>query len=261
MTNPAPSITLLSPSSTSVSNTEGDSTTFTATIDQVSDVTWILDGITLYTNTSGTTASYYNNSAKAGTHNLTVVAENANGADQKKWTWTVTEPPAPSITLSSPSFSSVSDIEGNSRTFTVTVDQLADVTWVFDGVTIQTDTSVQTVSYYNSSAHEGVYNITIVAENANGASQNKWTWTVTDPNLYTMQLQKGWNLVSTPLTPGTPDVNTLFGSNSDVILPVYSWNTANKQYYDVSTIEIGKGYWILALKDTQVTLAGTSYSE
>ncbi|MDO9517884.1 MAG: S-layer protein domain-containing protein [Methanosarcinaceae archaeon] len=78
-------------------------------------------------------------------------------------------------------------------------------------------------------------------------------------DFYTMQLQRGWNLVSTPLTPDTPNVNTLFDSNSDVILPIYSWNTANKQYYDVSTIEISKGYWILALNDTQVTFAGTPY--
>lgn len=74
-----------------------------------------------------------------------------------------------------------------------------------------------------------------------------------------MQLLKGWNMVSTPITPDTPDVNALFDSNNDVILPIYSWNTASKQYYDVSTIEISKGYWILALNDTQVTFAGTPY--
>ncbi|ABE52543.1 NosD domain-containing protein [Methanococcoides burtonii] len=256
---PAPSITHSSPSSVSISDVEGDSRTFTTTVDQVANVTWILDGNTIQTNTSIQTASYYNNSAKTGTHNLTVFAENTNGTDQKKWTWIVAAPPAPSITLSLPSL--VSDVEGDSRSFTATIDQVANVTWIFDGIILYTNTSVTTAAYYNTSAHEGVYNITIVAENANGASQNKWTWTVTDPNLYTMQLQKGWNLVSTPLTPDTPSVNTLFGSNSDVILPVYSWNTANKQYYDVSTIEISKGYWILALNDTQVTFAGTSYSE
>lgn len=79
---------------------------------------------------------------------------------------------APSITLSSPSSASISDVEGDSRTFTATVDQVADVTWIFDGVALYTNTSVQTASYYNNSAHEGVYNITIVAENANGISQS-----------------------------------------------------------------------------------------
>ncbi len=255
--NSTPSITLSSPSS-SFSNTEGDSATFTITIDQVSNVTWILDGNTIQMNTSVTTASYYNNSAQLGTHNLTIVAENVNGTSQNKWIWTVVAPPAPSITLSSPS--SVSDVESDSRTFTATIDQVANVTWIFDGVILYTNTSVTTASYYNTSAHEGVYNITIIAENTNGTDQNKWTWTVTTPNTYTMQLQKGWNLVSTPLTPDTPNVNTLFDSNSDVILPIYSWNTANKQYYDVSTIEISKGYWILALNDTQVTFTGTPYS-
>jgi hypothetical protein len=259
-----------------------------------------------------------------------VFAENANGTDQKQWTWTVTEPPAPSIILSLPSSSSVSDVEDNSRTFTATVDQVADVTWILDGVTLYTNTSVQTASYYNSSAKTGIHNLTVFAENTNGVDQKKWTWSVrvsmpsvydgsitegdgyqinnyvidvTDVfvsantavfkvydkgtlkhdimlgtnesfsfdfegstvqlklrsiadgvlprasvlietdynisdlhtngivsggheyatytgNLYTMQLQKGWNLVSTPLTPDTPDVNTLFGSNSDVILRI-----------------------------------------
>jgi len=256
---PAPSITLSTPSFSSVSDVKGDSRTFTATVDQISDVIWILNGVILYTNTSIQTASYYNSSAQLGTYNLTVVAENVNGTDQKKWMWTVTAPPAPSISLSSPSSPSVSNFEGDSATFIATVDQIANVIWVFNGVTLYTNTSVTTALYYNSSAHEGVYNITVIAENTNGMDQKKWTWTVTNPNLYTMQLRKGWNLVSTPMTPDTPDVNALFGSNSDVILPVYSWNTINKQYYGVSTIEISKGYWILALNDTQVRFAGTPY--
>jgi len=473
----APSITLLSPSAISILEIVGDSRTFTVNVDQVSNVTWVLNGNIIQTNTSVTTASYYNNSAQSGTHNLTVVAENANGTDQKKWTWYVggasltlkngetkklyegysfivqqidvdgekiwftiekdgielesrvissddtfsysrtidgsshlilqgilkevfqgmttsiaiidnlyqfsetdgsiliggsddLDNIYPTITLSSPSSSSFTENTGDSRTFIVNVSQVANVTWIIDGNIIQTNASVTTASYYNSSAQEGVHNVTVVAENTNGTDQKQWTWSVGVPmssvydgsitegdgyqinnyvidvtdvfisantavfkvydkgilksdtmlsindsfsfdfegstvqltlrstisgvlsrasvlietdynisdlhtngivsggheyatyidNTYTMQLQKGWNLVSTPLIPDTPDVNTLFDSNSDVILPVYSWNTANKQYYDVSTIEISKGYWILALNDTQITFAGTPYS-
>jgi len=254
---PGPSITLSSPSSSSVSTLVGNSATFISTVDQVANVTWILDGVTLYTNTSVQTASYYNSSGQLGTHNLTVVAINVNGTDQKKWTWTVTVPAAASITLSSPSSSSVSNIKGDSRTFTAIVNQVATVTWILDGITIQTNTSIMTASYHNSSAQPGVHNLTVAAVNANGADQKKWTWTVTDPAIYTMQLLKGWNLVSIPITPDTPDTTAVFGSNSDVILPIYTWNTASRQYYDSSTIEIAKGYWVLALNDTQVIITGT----
>jgi len=79
------------------------------------------------------------------------------------------------------------------------------------------------------------------------------------PYSYTMTLLQGWNLVSTPIIPDYPDVDTIFGSNEDVLIPVYTWSTTNKQYYEVSEIELGKGYWVLALNDTQVIFSGTPY--
>ena len=362
--SPAPTISLSSPSSALVSNTAGDSRIFTATIDQIANVTWILDGAILHTNTSVTTASYHNSSAQAGVHNLTVVAKNANGTDQKKWTWGVAAPSdistaispmdsgqsvvlspddiriniveinpfyvrinvtsttnptgsirtigtgdtgdflnpidtpsgtikridvsvygdsaamtiysnfeltivdyldapvpetptVPSITSFSPFTLSVSDSTGNPRTFTVTIDQIVNLTWILDGIPLYTNTSATTASYHNSSAQAGVHNVTVVAENVNGTGKKEWAWTVTTPNTYTMTLLKGWNLVSIPITPDTPDTSSVFGSNSDVILPIYEWNTAGRQYYDASTIETGKGYWILALNDTQVVITGT----
>ncbi|WP_445475229.1 NosD domain-containing protein [Methanococcoides methylutens] len=84
-----PVITLLDPSPSSVSDNAGDSRTFTVIIDQIANVTWMLDWFTLYTNVSVQTASYHNSSAKVGVHNLTVIAQNDNGTDQKSWTWTV----------------------------------------------------------------------------------------------------------------------------------------------------------------------------
>ncbi|AKB85842.1 S-layer protein domain-containing protein [Methanococcoides methylutens] len=77
---------------------------------------------------------------------------------------------------------------------------------------------------------------------------------------YTMSLQKGWNLVSTPITPDTPEVTSIFGSNDDILLPVYTWNTASKQYYEAESLEIGTGYWVLVLNDTQVSFTGTPYT-
>jgi len=177
---PAPVVTLSNPPSSPVPNYVGESRTFTATVNQDANVTWILNGNTLFTNTTTQTASYYNSSAQLGVHNLTVIAENANGTDQEKWTWTVTDAPVPVVTLSDPSDSSVPNYVGESRTFTATVNQDANVTWILNDATLFTNTSTQTASYYNSSAQLGTHNLTVFAENANGTDQEKWTWTVTN---------------------------------------------------------------------------------
>ena len=80
------------------------------------------------------------------------------------------------------------------------------------------------------------------------------------PYSYTITLLQGWNLVSTPIIPDDSDVKSIFDSNEDVLTPVYTWNTTDKKYDEVSKIELGKGYWVLALNDTYVTFSGTPYS-
>ena len=93
-----------------------------------------------------------------------------------------------------------------------------------------------------------------------GVSNAQYYTSGPSPYSYTMTLLQDWNLVSTPIEPDYPDVNSIFDSNEDVLIPVYTWSTTNKQYCNVSEIELGKGYWVLALNDTYVTFSGTPYS-
>jgi S-layer protein (TIGR01567 family) len=93
-----------------------------------------------------------------------------------------------------------------------------------------------------------------------GVSNAKYYSPEQSPYSYTMALLQGWNLVSTPIIPDNADVNSIFDSNEEVIVPVYTWSTTNRQYYEVSEIELGKGYWVLALNDTNVAFSGTPYS-
>ena len=93
-----------------------------------------------------------------------------------------------------------------------------------------------------------------------GVSNAQYYTPEQSPYSYMMTLLQGWNLVSTPIIPDNPDVNSIFDSNEDVLIPVYTWSTTNKQYYEVSEIELGKGYWVLALNDTYVKFSGTPYS-
>jgi S-layer protein (TIGR01567 family) len=93
-----------------------------------------------------------------------------------------------------------------------------------------------------------------------GVSNAQYYTSGHSPYSYTMTLLQGWNLVSTPIVPDYPDVDTIYGSNEDVLIPVYTWSTTDKKYDTVDKIELGKGYWVLALNDTQVIFSGTPYS-
>ncbi|MCK4811616.1 MAG: dockerin type I repeat-containing protein, partial [Methanosarcinales archaeon] len=73
----------------------------------------------------------------------------------------------------------VSDEPNATRTFNITVDQTVNVTWYINGTIVQdTNTSVTTASYTNTSAAAGVWNVSAVANNANGTDIQTWIWNV-----------------------------------------------------------------------------------
>ncbi|RLG23700.1 hypothetical protein DRN85_08890, partial [Methanosarcinales archaeon] len=80
---------------------------------------------------------------------------------------------SPKITSFGPS-SPVNDTEGATRTFNITVNQTVNVTWLINGVTVQTNTSVTDASYTNTSASSGLWNVTAVAKNTNGTDMQVW---------------------------------------------------------------------------------------
>ncbi|MBN2487753.1 MAG: right-handed parallel beta-helix repeat-containing protein [Methanosarcinaceae archaeon] len=84
----------------------------------------------------------------------------------------------PGITSTTPSASTVSTYEGTAQTFTVEISQTVNVTWYINGTSVQTDTSVTSASYTNSTAANGTYNITAFAANVNGTDSQTWNWTV-----------------------------------------------------------------------------------
>jgi len=77
----------------------------------------------------------------------------------------------------------VSDSEGATRTFNITVDQPVDVTWRINGTQLQTNASVPaytSCSYTNTSAVAGYWEVTATASNENGSVTQTWWWTVND---------------------------------------------------------------------------------
>ena len=86
-------------------------------------------------------------------------------------------PEAPDVTAFAP-FSPVNDSEGATRTFNITTDQRANVSWLLNETVVQIAENVTEASYTNISATVGIWNITAVATNENGTIKQTWIWTV-----------------------------------------------------------------------------------
>jgi|GEM_PF-111499 len=88
---------------------------------------------------------------------------------------------APEITNFTPEESNVTDMAGGpTRTFTINVNQIVNVSWHINGEEVSSQTSVNTSSYSNASAAPGIWNVTAIASNSNGSDTHMWVWTVTE---------------------------------------------------------------------------------
>lgn len=72
----------------------------------------------------------------------------------------------------------VSDTEGATRVFSITVDQTVDVTWLINGAVVATVAGVTEANYTNTSAATGVWNVSAVVANVNGTDMQTWTWSI-----------------------------------------------------------------------------------
>ena len=172
---PPPAIVSYAPQSP-VIDYEGVARAFNITINQTVDVSWLLNGTEVSTNTSVIEASYTNVSAAIGTWNVSAIVSNPNGADMQEWVWTV-KPGLNIVSYAPPS--PVSDIENATRTFNITIDQIANVCWLLNGTEVSTNTSVIEASYTNASAAIGTWNVSAIASNPSGTDMQEWVWTVT----------------------------------------------------------------------------------
>ncbi len=182
----APKIIGHSPSSP-VSDVVGVRRTFNININRTANVSWYINGTRVQFNESVTAAKYTNTSAARGTWNVSAVAENDIGSDIQKWDWIVTFQSLdgkPKIISSYPEDILIYNNTGESRTFGITLDKIAKVSWyIYDldmnGNKVQTDNDVSGSSYTNTGMPEGVWIVKAVAENAKGSDSKVWVWIVT----------------------------------------------------------------------------------
>ena len=97
------------------------------------------------------------------------------------------------ITAWNPIEAIVNNTEGESRTFNITVNQTADISWQINRTEVQTNESVTEAVYTNTSAVVGIWNVSAIATNTTIGLSDMHTWT--------------WNVTLTPAITPTPAVN------------------------------------------------------
>ena len=178
---PEPEIISWSPEESIVYNTEGESRRFNITVDQVVNVSWLINGTEVFSESGVNESEYTNTSAVSGLWSVLVIVENENGTDMHSWIWNVTSyvPTAPSITGYAPAETEVKDTEGATRTFNITVDQVVNVSWLINGTEVFSESGVNESEYTNTSAVSGLWSVLVIVENENGTAMHSWIWRVT----------------------------------------------------------------------------------
>ena len=89
-------------------------------------------------------------------------------------------PRSPVITAWKPAEAVVSNAVGESMTFNITVNQIADISWQINGTKTQTNNSVTEAVYTNTSVVIGTWNVSAIATNTTtGLSDvHTWLWSV-----------------------------------------------------------------------------------
>lgn len=117
--------------------------------------------------------------ADAGTYYVDFGVSDGSLTDNETVTITVTDVPTLAITSYTPINNRPPDIPDDDRTFTVVFNQVCNITWYYNGILQQTNTSVDNASW-TSTAVEGMWNVTVIGD-TNGTASHTWTWIVAPP--------------------------------------------------------------------------------
>jgi ABC-type hemin transport system substrate-binding protein len=125
----------------------------------------------------------------------------------------------PEITAHEPADTEINNIEGESRTFAISIDQPVDIVWQINGTEVQTDEDVTEARYTNTSAVLGTWNVSAIATNREtGLSGiHTWVWNVTPALATTTTPTPSVNITTTP-SPTPSIIPTLTSTPTLVII-------------------------------------------
>jgi len=141
---------------------------------------------------------------------------------------------APPIILSLFPSSPVSDVEGATRAFNISIDQTVNVSWQINGTEVQLNESVTEAYYTNASAEIGTWNVSTIASNENGTAMQTWIWNVT---AVPEQAIKIYPSQDTYLRANGADI--IHGGNYNILLGAYvnqGEECRSLMQFDLSTI-------------------------
>jgi cell division septation protein DedD len=103
---------------------------------------------------------------------LVITYEEEEGAEEQN---------PPNVTPQEPVDTEINNIEGESRTFSVSIDQSVDIVWQLNGTEVQTDEGVTEATYTNASAVLGTWNVSAIGTNSETglSGMHTWIWNVT----------------------------------------------------------------------------------
>jgi hypothetical protein len=138
-----------------------------------------------------------------------------------------------------------SSYESDSKTFSLDISQTANVTWYLNTVLKETDTSVTSASYIDSTAAIGTaHNLTAIATNVNGSDSYEWDWDVLE------------NTVDVEVTYYNPD-NLSYNIIWDITNATAGLQSINVSYNNTANGNTYKGYIDLATDELLNTLVAT----
>ncbi|MBT9143487.1 MAG: hypothetical protein DDT29_01895 [Dehalococcoidia bacterium] len=218
--------------------------------------------------------------ATPGVHAITITGTGAGGLVRTA-TFTLTVEPLPFDFSLAVEPTAATVTRGKETTATVTATHLAGIT---EGVTLTaalpegvagititfapasgdpTFTSAMSVATARD-ATLGEHVITITGTSAGGVVRTAtFTLTVTDLQFYHITLVPGWNLMSLPLIPENPAIETVLAGILENVLRVWHYDAGTRQWRafpggatPLTQMVDGKGYWINMKAAATLTVVG-----
>lgn len=176
----------------------GSNQEFNITLTNPAKVTWKVNGSTVQTNSSVTSASYDYHSSVAGYYNISAITPD----DIQTWIVQVYDEDELVITSSLPVDTTPSIEYDSSQSFSATTNKKSTISWLVDSVTQESTPNIYTDSFvFGSGEGTGDYNITVKVLNGTDIITESWTLTIAQDN------STAWSRIGEDLE---EDVNSTF---------------------------------------------------